>query len=173
MERFMTMTLKKTAIATATVACAWLSPLGWSEQHGLSLGIESAEARVGRPLTPLSVAGVARRQNRRAAYGGYGYRYGAGAVGAGLVTGLIGAAIVANQPYGYGEPYYGGYVNRSYVTGRRTIVPRYYGGYAADPYYGAYATGGYPVGYGGGYANRSYITGRPTIIPRYYGGFGW
>jgi len=29
----------------------------------------SAEARVGRPLTPMSYAGVARRTTRRAAYG--------------------------------------------------------------------------------------------------------
>ena len=30
--------------------------------HGL---VSSAEAKVGRPLTPVSVAGVARRNNRR------------------------------------------------------------------------------------------------------------
>ena len=36
-------------------------------QAGFSL-IKSAEARVGRPLTPVSVAGVARRTTRRAIY---------------------------------------------------------------------------------------------------------
>jgi len=36
--------------------------------HGL---IQSAEARVGRPLTPISVAGVARRTVRRCAVGVY------------------------------------------------------------------------------------------------------
>ena len=37
-----------------------------------SLGIvASAEARVGRPLTPVSVAGVARRTTRRCAARGY------------------------------------------------------------------------------------------------------
>lgn len=37
-----------------------------------SLGIiSSAEARVGRPLTPVSVAGVARRTTRRCAAGVY------------------------------------------------------------------------------------------------------
>jgi hypothetical protein len=41
----------------------------WSEQSGVSLSVESAQARIGRPLTPLSVAGVARRHYRRAAYG--------------------------------------------------------------------------------------------------------
>jgi hypothetical protein len=32
---------------------------------GVHSVISSAEARVGRPLTPVSVAGVARRDNRR------------------------------------------------------------------------------------------------------------
>jgi len=33
--------------------------------------VSSAEARVGRPLTPVSVAGVARRTTRRCAVGVY------------------------------------------------------------------------------------------------------
>jgi len=33
--------------------------------------VSSAEARVGRPLTPVSVAGVARRTTRRCAAGVY------------------------------------------------------------------------------------------------------
>jgi hypothetical protein len=37
-----------------------------SAQDGFALTIQSAEARVGRPATPESVAGVARRQTRRA-----------------------------------------------------------------------------------------------------------
>jgi hypothetical protein len=50
-----------------------------------SISLDRAEARVGRPLTPMSVAGVNRRVHRRAyygaaavgaagAYGAYGYR---------------------------------------------------------------------------------------------------
>ena len=62
----------KWAIAGSTVVCATLFSFGWSEQHGASLSVESVQARVGRPLTPVSVAGVARRQNRRAAYYGGG-----------------------------------------------------------------------------------------------------
>jgi len=42
--------------------------------------VSQAEARVGRPLTPASVAGVNRRQNRRA------YVAGAAAAGAVAVT---------------------------------------------------------------------------------------
>jgi hypothetical protein len=38
--------------------------------HSFSL-ITAAEARVGRPLTPVSVAGVARRTTRRCAAGVY------------------------------------------------------------------------------------------------------
>ena len=165
------MSIGKVAIATMTFACTALLSVGWSEQRGVSLSIESAQARIGRPLTPMSVAGVARRQYRRAAYG-----YGAGVVGAGVAAAAIGTA-AATSPWGYyggGYPgYYGGvYANRSYVTGRPTLFPRYYGGYGTGGYYGSYAAGGYPGYYGGVYANRSYVTGRPTLFPRYYGG-GW
>src|SRR6516164_11639532 len=146
------MGIGKVAIATMTFACTALLSVGWSEQRGVSLSIESAQARIGRPLTPVSVAGVARRQYRRAAYG-----YGAGVVGAGVAAAAIGTA-AATSPYGYyGSGYYGG-------TGWG------YGGYGTGGYYGAY--GGYPGYYGGGvYANRSYVTGRARLFPRYYGGY--
>ena len=65
--------LRNVAIATSTFACAVLLSFGWSAQRGISLSIESAQAQIGRPLTPLSAAGVARRHYWRAAYG-----YGAG-----------------------------------------------------------------------------------------------
>ena len=58
------------AIAATTMMGATLFSFGWSEQGGVSLSVESAEARVGRPATPVSVAGVARRQTRRAVVGG-------------------------------------------------------------------------------------------------------
>ena len=61
--------LRNVAIATSTFACAVLLSFGWSAQRGISLSIESAQAQIGRPLTPLSVAGVARRHYWRAAYG--------------------------------------------------------------------------------------------------------
>jgi hypothetical protein len=177
----------RTAIATSAAVCATLFSFNWSEQRGVTLSVESAQARIGRPLTPFSVAGVARRQYRRSVYG-----YGAGVVGAGLAAGAIGtAAYYGGGPYvgtGWGYPggyygsygypggyygsygypggyYGGGYANRSYVTGRPTLFPRYYGG--------TYAAEAYPAGYNGVYANRSYVTGRPTLIPRYYGGGSW
>jgi hypothetical protein len=55
--------------------------------------VASAEARVGRPLTPMSAAGVARRTTRRAVYG-------TAAVGA--------AAYGAYGAYGAYAPYSGG-----------------------------------------------------------------
>jgi hypothetical protein len=139
------MSLGKSAIAISTFGCAALLSFSWSEQSGVSLSIESAQARIGRPLTPFSVAGVARRQYRRAAYG---YGYGAGVVGAGVAAAAIGTAAATASPWGY------------------------YGGGYPGGYYGTYASG-YPGYYGGVYANRSYVTGRPTLFPRYYGGWGW
>jgi len=90
--------LIKVTAAVSTFACAALLSVGWSEQHGASLSVESAQARVGRPLTPVSVAGVARRQNRRAAYG---YGYGAGVAGAAAVaTAGVVAAVTTAIPDG-------------------------------------------------------------------------
>ena len=105
----MKMRYGKIAIATTTFAFVTLLSVDWSGPGGVSLSVESAQARIGRPLTPVSVAGVARRQYRR---GAYGYGYGAGVVGAGLAAGAVGAATVAaaTSPYGYyGNPngYYG------------------------------------------------------------------
>jgi hypothetical protein len=58
-----------------------------SLRNGLVLSIASAEARVGRPATPVSVAGVARRTTRRAVVGGAAV--GAATVGAACVRVLV------------------------------------------------------------------------------------
>ncbi len=89
--------LTKIAIAVSTFACAGLLSVEWSAQRGVSLSIDEAQARVGRPLTPVSVAGVARRQNRRAAYG---YGVGAGVAGAAAVA--TAGAVAAASPGYYG-----------------------------------------------------------------------
>jgi len=86
------MTLRKVAIAASAFACAAVLSFGWSEQGDVSLSIESAQARVGRPLTPMSVAGVARRQTRRAVVG----------------AGIVGAGVVGAGAYYAGRGYYGG-----------------------------------------------------------------
>ena len=57
---------------------AGLMVLFGAAEDGVVFGIGSAQARIGRPLTPMSYAGVARRTTRRAYrrghYGGY-YHY--------------------------------------------------------------------------------------------------
>jgi hypothetical protein len=66
--------------------------------------VPSARAIIGRPATPMSYAGVARRTTRRdvyggGAYGGYRGGYGAAAVGAAAV----GAAAYGAATYGAGN----------------------------------------------------------------------
>ena len=113
------MSLRMFAIATSAFACATLLSFSWSEQRGVSLSVESAQAQIGRPLTPLSVA---RRHYLWAAYG-----YGAGVVGAGLAAG----------PWDY----YGGT-----PCDYELIVGGYYRGAGWDRYWlcgpGAYSGGG-------------------------------
>jgi hypothetical protein len=68
----MTVTKKLRIILLA--GAVGLIGLGASEQlmlPGLSGFVSPAEARIGRPLTPVSVAGVARRTVRRCAVGVY------------------------------------------------------------------------------------------------------
>ena len=66
--------LKKTGIALVA-GIVGLSGLALSERLSITSGVSgfvsSAQARVGRPLTPVSVAGVARRTGRRCANGTY------------------------------------------------------------------------------------------------------
>src|SRR5262245_5465623 len=78
----------------------------------LYLGGSDALAVVGRPLTPVSYAGVARRTTRRSvaagSYYGTGY-YGATATMAGVATLPAGCARVASPSgtiYGCGGTYY-------------------------------------------------------------------
>lgn len=129
----------KIAIATTTFTLATLLSVGWSAEGGVSVSIESAQARVGRPLTPVSVAGVARRNYRR---GAYGYGYGAGVVGAGLAAGAVtAAAVAATSPWGYqpmaydayGHPYHQGEYAAAYAGD-----PSWQGGYYAESPWGYY-----------------------------------
>jgi hypothetical protein len=76
--------------------------LQWSPAGTLSLSLDKAEARIGRPLTPLSIAGVNRRVHRRAYYGAWA----AGAAAAGAAAA---GAYYYGQPYYYGRPACGYY----------------------------------------------------------------
>jgi len=56
-------------IAAALLCTAAPFSVQWSPAKTPSLSLDTADARVGRPLTPMSVAGVNRRVHRRAYYG--------------------------------------------------------------------------------------------------------
>ncbi|AMN44782.1 hypothetical protein RHPLAN_63760 [Rhodoplanes sp. Z2-YC6860] len=59
--------MKKIGMLVAAVGLFCGAPLSieWSPTSGPALSVDSAQARVGRPATPGSVAGVARRTTRR------------------------------------------------------------------------------------------------------------
>lgn len=61
---------KRAFLIGAVAAAGLLCSFNWSQNGGLSVVASSAQARIGRPLTPLSYAGVARRTTRRAVIGG-------------------------------------------------------------------------------------------------------
>jgi len=68
----MTMSSKvKVVLLTAVAGFLGLQAADRFSTPGSYSFISSAEARVGRPLTPVSVAGVARRTVRRCAVGVY------------------------------------------------------------------------------------------------------
>jgi hypothetical protein len=73
-----------------------------SPTNALSLSFDTANARIGHPISPGSIAGVHRRVYRRTARRNY-YGAGAAAVGAAAAYG------VANQNYGYGSGYSSSY----------------------------------------------------------------
>jgi hypothetical protein len=66
-------TMKKAMIAAVALMCGTLFSLDWSQQKGVTLLLapQSAQAIIGRPATPRSVAGVARRTTRRVVRRGY------------------------------------------------------------------------------------------------------
>jgi hypothetical protein len=76
------MKLSALGLVLATgLLCSAPVTIDWSPAKAPSLALDTADARLGRPLTPMSVAGVNRRVHRRAYYdaaaaagaAGYGY----------------------------------------------------------------------------------------------------
>ena len=53
-------------LAVAALLTAVPFSLQWSHEKNVTLSLDRADARVGRPLTATSVAGVNRRVHRRA-----------------------------------------------------------------------------------------------------------
>ena len=133
-------------IGGAALLAATPFSLQWS-QRTVTLSLDSADARIGRPLTPLSVAGVHQRAYRRA-YRGAAYAVGAGAVG-----------------YGLGASYGGGYGYPAYSA---PSAPYYGTGYGYGSYYGgaaySYPSSGYPAY--GTYYRPGYRAARRVAIHR-------
>ena len=98
--------MKKGTILSTIVGAALLTAapfsLQWS-QKAVTVSVDSADARVGRPLTPMSVAGVHRRAYRRAAYGAAAAYGGYAAYGSGSYYNTV------SPGYGYGTVYRPGY----------------------------------------------------------------
>ncbi len=135
--------MKKVLIGTALLFAAL--PLSLD---GVTPTVSKAHAIIGRPLTPLSVAGVHRRAMRRTY--GVGANLGYHPVARAAAVG----AVVAGAGY-YGAGYGGwGYPAYGYGSG--------YGGWGYPAY--AYGTGySYPAyGYGTGYSYPSYGYGYGT-----------
>lgn len=81
------MSISRTITVTVAAAAALATGLLWNGKTAVDNGlVTGAEARVGRPLTPVSYAGVARRTTRRAvAVGAAGAAAGAAYYGSGCV----------------------------------------------------------------------------------------
>jgi hypothetical protein len=125
--------MKKLNLCAVSMSAALISaavPLSfqWSPAELLSLSLDQAEARVGRPRTATSVAGVSRRVHRRT--------YRRAAVG----TAAVGAAAVGTAGIGA----YSGYSYPGYS----------YSGYYPDYSYSGYSYPGYS--YSGYYPDYSY-----------------
>jgi len=134
----------KMAAAGATALCAGIlctTPysLSVTPQGSVSLSLDSAVARIGHPLTPMSVAGVHRRAMRRT-YGvgaNLGYHpvaraalYGAAATGAGYYGAGYGwGGYGYGTGYGYGYPAYGYGYGAGYGYGTGYSYPAYGYGY--------------------------------------------
>ena len=82
--------ISKTLVRLSTVTIVGVAALLWSGQSPLDPNaalVSSAEARIGRPLTPMSYAGVARRTTRRVV-----------AVGAAAGAAYVAPVVVAPAP---------------------------------------------------------------------------
>jgi hypothetical protein len=131
-------TMKKLGLSAVSVSAALVCaavPLSfhWSPGKTPSVSVDLADARVGRPLTATSVAGVSRRVQRRAyRRAATGATVGAAAVGAAAGPAYVGGpapayapapAVAAAAPYGgpgygYGPGPYPDSVIVNPVTGR-------------------------------------------------------
>ena len=164
----------KIAAAGATALCAGIlctTPysLSVTPQGSVSLSLDSAVARIGHPLTPMSVAGVHRRAMRRT-YGvgaNLGYHPVArAAVYGAAAAGYYGAGYGGWGGYGYGTGY--GYPAYGYGYGTGYSYPSY--GYGTGYSYPSYGYG-YGTGYSapGPFSDWGYGYGRGIVGRGLYG----
>jgi len=106
-------------IGVAALLTAAPFSLQWSQKN-VALSLDSADARIGRPLTATSIAGVHRRAYRRA------YRSAVYAGAAGYGYGLYS---------GYGYPAYSGYYAPQSYSGYSAPYSSPYSNYAPYSYY--------------------------------------
>jgi len=154
--------MKKLLISTALLVTAL--PFTFD---GVTPTVSKAHAIIGRPLTPMSVAGVHRRAMRRT-YGvgaNLGYHpvaraaaYGAAAAGAGYYGARYGGW------GGWGYPSYG------YGYGTGYSYPSYGYGYGTGYSYPSY---GYGYGTGYSYPAYGYGYGRGLVRRGLYGAAAW
>jgi hypothetical protein len=108
--------LSAVSVSAALVCAAVPFSFHWSPANAPSISIDQAEARVGRPLTATSVAGVSRRVQRRA--------YRRAATGAAVGATAAGAYVGPSAPAPYSRPVAAGY-------GPGPVPAPYYGPVAA------------------------------------------
>ncbi len=84
------------SVGAALVCAAVPASFNWSPGNLTLLSLDRAEARIGRPLTPMSVAGVSRRVHRRE----YRRAVAAGAA-VGIAAGAAPGAYVGGPPPAY------------------------------------------------------------------------
>ena len=123
-------------IAGAALLTAAPLSLQWSQQK-VALALDSADARIGRPLTATSIAGVNRRANRRAYRRAVYAGVGGAAVGYGLGSYYGGYSSAPSWGTGYGS-YYGdtGYSGYSGYSSYAPTSPNWGTGYSYGSYYG-------------------------------------
>jgi hypothetical protein len=127
---------KAVLVGSAFLCAASFSP-SWSGRSGISFSVPQAQARVGRPATAVSAAGVARRHARRGTYVGAGIA-GAAALGTAAALGVASSGYYGGGPY-YRDAGYGYAGDPGYASDP---------GYAGDPYAAYDSYGGYYVPYG-------------------------
>ena len=142
----------------------------------VSVSLDRAAAEIGRPLTPMSIAGVNRRSvNRRAYYRSAAYQssnYHETEYGTSQPSNTYDSAYAANPPSNAYPPGYGTYqMSSAYQPGYGTYQQGDY--YAPDygtyqPGYGTYQTSGaYPPSYGTYQQGDNYAPDYGTYQPGY------